>query len=878
MLNVKVGLKLDKIDSIKSSINNTLTKLGNDATLKVSKVKLDNIVENRTTIQSSLDQISSKGSGLTIQVANVKLSNDAINSLTKQLDKLGVKLKVDVDPTNMKKGVEQVVENVQKAKQQADTITFEQSQQALAQLNARLKEVREGYDSFAKASETFDRNGNLTQAIIKYKNAMGQSISELHKWVTVNQEGDQEFQKVAETYTNNAEKMRQVESAIVSLKEKAESLLTSFSNNGKIDTSVVENLRKELNSIDLTKGKEQITEFVAKLETIKGNEGNVAQLQKALNELVNARNKLYDNGNLTLFNLNGDTEKLYQVEKVIADVEGKIKDLQSGNVTLVGNEFKLLKEQVTNATKEVTNLSTSMDKVANDSEKINSLKSAMQGLIDSFRNSGKFNDTFVDHLQNKLNNLSADASVKEVEKLHKEFTSLVKSENQIDVLQRKLDELVTARDKVNNNKGIKFIEDDQKAKLEEVDKLIATVKNTLNDLKTDSVKLVGNDFNNLKTQCTDVTKSLKDIDSSLTKIADNSSKVASLKSQMEQMLTSFQNTGKLSQESITQLGEALNKITAKTPIEEAQKLLQSFKQFKTAESQILTLENKLNSLKSTIEKVDANKKVTIFDPAQTKAVDEANASINTLQSTITKLSSGTIMSANEVRNLSNEAVNCGNNLKNAFQGGSTAVSSFGNTLRTVATYMLGGTGIMAGINTIRNAFQEIVDIDNSLRDLKRITQDTDSSLSNYVENYDRIIEASNQNAISLAKTTTEVMDATTAWIKLGESVDNATGYLSDASIILGNVADMSTEDATQALVSIKKAFQVESEDIMTVVDIVNEAGNKFALSSSDLAEGLRVGASTLAIAGNDVVESASLVTTATEILQDASAVGVGLEF
>ena len=117
MLNVKVGLKLDKIDSIKSSINDTLTKLGNNATLKISKVKLDNIVENRATIQSSLDQISSKGSGLTIQVANVKLSNDAINSLTKQLDKLGVKLKVDVDPTNMKKGVEQVVENVQKAKQ-----------------------------------------------------------------------------------------------------------------------------------------------------------------------------------------------------------------------------------------------------------------------------------------------------------------------------------------------------------------------------------------------------------------------------------------------------------------------------------------------------------------------------------------------------------------------------------------------------------------------------------------------------------------------------------------------------------------------------------------------------------------------------------------
>ena len=724
----------------------------------------------------------------------------------------------------MKKGVEQVVENVQKAKEQADTITFEQSQQALNQLNARLKEVREGYDSFAKSSETFDKNGNITQAIIKYKNAMGQSISELHKWVTVNQEGDQEFQKVAETFTNNAEKMRQVESVIVSLKDKAEGLLSSFSKNGKLDTTSIENLRKELNSIDLTKGKEQISDFVAKLETIKGSENNIAQLQAALNTLVSARDKLYNNSNLTLFNLNGDTEKLYQVEKVIADVEGKIKDLQSGNVTLVGNEFKLLKEQVTNATKEVNNLSTSMDKVANDSEKIESLKSSIQNLINSFKGNGKFDDTFVDHLQNKLNNLSADASVKEVEKLHKEFTSLVKSESQIDTLQKKLNELTSAKEKLDNNKGIKFIDDNQKAKLEEVDKLIGTVKNTLNDLRTDSIKLVGNEFSDLKNKCTDVTKSLTDINSSLTKIANDSAKVASLKSQMEQMLTSFQNAGKLSQESITQLSQALSKVTAKTPIEEARKLLESFKQFKTAESQIITLENKLNSLKSTMEKVDANKKVTVFDPAQTKAVDEASASINTLQSTIAKLSTGTIMSSNEIRNLSNEAVNCGNSLKNAFQGGSTAVGTFGNVLRTVAAYMLGGTGIMVGINTIRNAFQEIVDIDNSLRDLKRITQDTDSSLSNYVENYDRIIEASNQNAIALAKTTTEVMDATTAWIKLGESVDNATGYLSDASIILGNVADMSTEDATQALVSIKKAFQVESEDIITVVDIVNEAG------------------------------------------------------
>ena len=78
---------------------------------------------------------------------------------------------------------------------------------------------------------------------------------------------------------------------------------------------------------------------------------------------------------------------------------------------------------------------------------------------------------------------------------------------------------------------------------------------------------------------------------------------------------------------------------------------------------------------------------------------------------------------------------------------------------------------------------------------------------------------------------------------------------------------MDIDSAVNAIVSTMKGMSLDADDAGTIVDVINEAGNKFALNSEDLAEGLRIGAASLKIAGNDLYESSALITAGTEVLQ-----------
>ena len=70
-----------------------------------------------------------------------------------------------------------------------------------------------------------------------------------------------------------------------------------------------------------------------------------------------------------------------------------------------------------------------------------------------------------------------------------------------------------------------------------------------------------------------------------------------------------------------------------------------------------------------------------------------------------------------------------------------------------------------------------------------------------------------------------------------------------------------------------KAFNIEANDSITIVDKLNNLGNKYATSSADLGEGLTKSASALKLAGNDINQSLAMITGGTEITQDASEMG-----
>ena len=89
---------------------------------------------------------------------------------------------------------------------------------------------------------------------------------------------------------------------------------------------------------------------------------------------------------------------------------------------------------------------------------------------------------------------------------------------------------------------------------------------------------------------------------------------------------------------------------------------------------------------------------------------------------------------------------------------------------------------------------------------------------------------------------------------------------------------MDITQATDGLVSIIKAFDVEVEDAMDgIISKVNEVGNKFAVSNGDVVEALTRSSSAMAAANNTFDETVALATAAIEITRDAASVGNGLK-
>ena len=91
-----------------------------------------------------------------------------------------------------------------------------------------------------------------------------------------------------------------------------------------------------------------------------------------------------------------------------------------------------------------------------------------------------------------------------------------------------------------------------------------------------------------------------------------------------------------------------------------------------------------------------------------------------------------------------------------------------------------------------------------------------------------------------------------------------------------NVSEFtSVNDATDSLVSMSQAFSDLSK--IDIIDKLNNIGNNFSISTSELAESLQKSSGTLKVAGNTIDEAIALTTAGNSILQDPSTVGTGLK-
>lgn len=109
--------------------------------------------------------------------------------------------------------------------------------------------------------------------------------------------------------------------------------------------------------------------------------------------------------------------------------------------------------------------------------------------------------------------------------------------------------------------------------------------------------------------------------------------------------------------------------------------------------------------------------------------------------------------------------------------------------------------------------------------------------------------------------------------------DEDSAMLAKVANMYMNVADesISAGESASFIISQMKAFNIEAQNAMQIIDAVNEVSNNYAVSSADVASALTKTSSAMGVLGNDFNQTIGLVTAGTEILTgQASKVARGL--
>ena len=209
---------------------------------------------------------------------------------------------------------------------------------------------------------------------------------------------------------------------------------------------------------------------------------------------------------------------------------------------------------------------------------------------------------------------------------------------------------------------------------------------------------------------------------------------------------------------------------------------------------------------------------------------------------------------------------------NAEELAGRAGRSFFDTLKNsgfhqLAAQMAGMFGFYDVINLGKEGFNVVRELNTALTEMRKVSDETVQSLKDYqATTFD--------TADAVGTTAKQIQNSTADWMRLGESMNQAAESAKDANILL-NVSEFEgIDEATESLVSMSQAYK--GLDKMDIIDVLNNIGNNYSISTDGLATALKDSASALVTANNDLNEAVSLTTAGNAITQDPSKVGAGL--
>ena len=349
--------------------------------------------------------------------------------------------------------------------------------------------------------------------------------------------------------------------------------------------------------------------------------------------------------------------------------------------------------------------------------------------------------------------------------------------------------------------------------------------------------------------------------------------------------------------SVASAEEELQKAYKKT-VAEVKKLEKAQKELndtRNINAQLSELKNSLNQIQDALKKVGTNSTGTTKG---FKSMDDALKSINVSLDGFKEKSSNITSAGNKVTQYTNGM----NQLVTVTQKGSGATATYSARVKTLNAQVQQSTKHIKNaafatenwsynwakamqsfltyntvtqlFNTIMNGVRDMVsqvkELDDALVELQKVTDLEGESLENFIDD----AYAAGQ---TVAKTGTEMIEAATAFAKAGFK-DNAL-QLGTVAAMYTNIADeaIDASDAADMIIAQMKAFNIEANDAIHIIDAINEVSNNFAVSSADISRNLGKASAVMANAGNSMEQYIGLMTAATEVTRNASKAANGLK-
>lgn len=290
------------------------------------------------------------------------------------------------------------------------------------------------------------------------------------------------------------------------------------------------------------------------------------------------------------------------------------------------------------------------------------------------------------------------------------------------------------------------------------------------------------------------------------------------------------------------------------------KLKQSIIEVNAELSNQIKIQRQINQDKNLIyDKKTFSNRITTWLNDNSKAVKVFGEDIEKLSSQIENADKAKLL------NLKKQFQEITTSAKSMGLTGETAIEKIINSFKNLSSIVIGGSFAMYAVHSLKEIYNNVIAIDAAMVNVKKVTDETSDTYNKFVSN-------SSNAAVKLGVTVTEIMNSTADFVRLGYSLKDAF-TLSQTAAIYRNVSYTDIGTATKDIVSAMKAFKIEAKDSTSIIDKLNEVGNRFSISSAGLGEGLKHSASSLATANNTLDESLALITAANEVIQNPQEAG-----